>query len=97
MTMILVPLASYYLALWFLQENTARGWWAIPRDYIARTGDPYLYVKIGVTIVIAILLYVVVSFLGVLILRVFGKPRYSPLDEPEVDKRTVRRTTVRRR
>ncbi|HVN55911.1 MAG TPA: hypothetical protein VMT46_16375 [Anaerolineaceae bacterium] len=90
-TMVLVPFVSYFLMLWFLQENAVQHWWAIPNDYIARTGDPYLYVKIGVTVVISILLYAVVSFIGVIFLRVLGKPRYGPLDEPEVDRRSIRR------
>lgn len=90
-TICLIPFVSYFLMLWLLQENTVQHWWAIPSDYIASTGDPYLYVKIGVTVVISILLYLVFSFIGVIFLRILGKPRYGPMDEPEVDPRTIRR------
>lgn len=82
--MVLIPFLSYFASLLLLQENAVRGWIAIPADYIARTGDPLLYVKIGLTVVLSILVYVVVSFLGVIVLRMFGPSRYGPLDVPEI-------------
>ncbi len=82
--MVLIPFLSYFGALLLLQENAANGWFSIPVDYLAKTGDPLLYVKIGLTVLLAILVYIVVSFLGVLVLRAFGRSRYGPLDAEEI-------------
>jgi hypothetical protein len=84
--MVIMPVLSYFGSVKLLEENTARGWFAIPGEYLAHSGDPYLYVKIGLTLILLILLYGVISFVGVLIIRVFGPPRYGPLDVPPIKK-----------
>lgn len=87
--MIGVPFFAYVLGLWVLQQNQANNWFPIPAEYLARGADPLLYVKIGLTIVLSILLYVVVSFVGVFLTGLLGHRRYGPLDAPP--ERPVRR------
>jgi hypothetical protein len=90
--MVLVPAISYVAGLLLLEENAERSWFSIPPEYIARTfSDPLIYVKVGLTIVIAILIFILITLFAFLLNRLFGPSRYGPLDAPPVRRREVRR------
>ncbi len=81
---IITPILGYFGALVLLDENTKRNWFTIPADFIAPGQDPMLYMKIGLTILIAFLLYFVFQLISMILLRVFGQSRYGPYDIPAV-------------
>jgi hypothetical protein len=79
---ILIPILSYIGALFLLEENAKRGWFAIPRDLLVPIFDPLLGVKIGIAIVLMIILYSVYMLLSFIILSIAAPPRYGPFDVP---------------
>lgn len=79
---ILTPVIAYSAALILIDANAQNGWVAIPRDLIAQTGDPLLYVKIILTLVMVFLLYLIFSFITFILYGIFGPPRYGPKDVP---------------
>jgi len=90
--MVLVPIISYVAALLLLEENGEQNWFPIPPEFLARTmADPLIYVKVGLTIVIAILIFIVITFIGVLVNQWFGPSRYGPLDAPPITRSQLRR------
>ena len=81
---VLIPLLSYFGSLIFLQYGPnygLTGW--ITGDVLAKGADPLLYVKLGMTIVITLIMYVIFMVITFLINRMFGSPMYGPLDAPQ--------------
>jgi amino acid transporter len=86
--MIIIPFLSYVGALVLIQENQKQGWMRIPVDLIAKNvGDPMLYVKIIVTIIIMLVLFAIFTLISFLIFSAFMPPRYGPHDVPPVQYR----------
>jgi len=85
--MIGIPFLAYVLSLVLLEQNAQQGWISIPREYLARGVDSLLYIKIGLTLLLSLLLFAIFSFLGVLMFQVGGHQRYGPLDAPPEHRR----------
>jgi hypothetical protein len=85
--MVLIPIISYFLSVWLLTLNAANKWISVPPEFISSGADPLLYVKIGLTIVLCVVVYGILMMFGFAGIRVFGEPRYGVMDEPPV-KRT---------
>jgi len=90
--MIGAPIFSYFISLALIQENSRQGWIGIPAEYFAAGADPLLYVKIGLTVMITLLLYALFSFLGVIFFQVGGHERYGPLDVPPLRRKYRKRS-----
>jgi hypothetical protein len=86
--LVLIPLISYAAALVVLQEGPKRGWTSfITNEMMAPGADPFLYVKIGLTVVFMVILYMVFILFSFLIERMVGGSGYGPLDvKPEAYK-----------
>jgi hypothetical protein len=82
--MVIFPVISYFGAVAILQENAKRNWVQIQPEFLARGADPLLYVKIFLTVVLVLVLYILFMVVTFLADRLFGPPRYGPLDSPEI-------------
>jgi hypothetical protein len=81
--MFLIPALSYLATLSLLAQNKIEHWVAIPREFIlSGVADPQILIKIGMTILLSLVLYAVMTFIGLLIWRLIGPPRYGPMDAP---------------
>jgi len=81
--MILIPIFSYVSADLFLTENNRAKWVVFPANfYLVNQPDPELLIRILITIVFMLILYALLTFVSLLIFRLFAPPRYGPLDVP---------------
>ena len=88
---VLIPIVSYFASLLLIAQNEISKWVAIPPDLMAKTGDPYLYIKIGMTIVLSLIVYVVFMLITFIAQRLFGPSRYGPMDAPPIQRKVRRR------
>ncbi len=88
--LIVAPFLGYFTTILLLDENKKQGWFAIPRDLIARGADPYLYVKIIGTIIVVFLLYALFMLLTFVLYRLFVPKSLGPQDAPQVSYRGKR-------
>jgi hypothetical protein len=79
---ILIPILAYSATLVILQENSRKGWFPIPTDLIVNFSDPMILVKIFMTLIIALVLYVFMQLITNIINKMFGVGRYGPYDVP---------------
>jgi len=79
---VLIPIISYAGALVLLDLNGQRHWMMIPADLVASGADPLLYIKIGLTVFIAMVLYAIFLLINFMAYSVFGPSRYGPMDAP---------------
>ena len=83
--MVVVPFMAYAGAMLLLDANKQQKWFAIPQDLILKNySDPLLFVKIVTTLLLAFLGFMIIFFIGLLISRLFGPPRYGPMDAPPI-------------
>lgn len=85
--MVLLPVISYAASIIIVEENIKNHWVEIP--YFLRTpilGDPNALVKVMLTLVMTMLLFSLITFLTVIIFRMFGRPRRGPYDVMHVDR-----------
>lgn len=82
--MVVIPIAAYFLSIWLLNMNAEKDWIAVPGEFLSRGEDPLIYVKIGMTLVLSLVVYGVFMMFGFAGLSVFGPPRYGEMDEPPV-------------
>ncbi len=84
--MILIPFMSYITADWFLGENVRRHWVEFPTNLLINVkGLPEdLVIRIIVTVALMVVLYALLTFFSLIILRLFAPPRYGPLDVPPI-------------
>lgn len=82
--MILAPVMGYFGSLLLIEANNQNHWIVIPRDFLASGSDPLLYVKIGLTIILAFLIFFILEFIGILVFQIAGPERYGPLDVPPI-------------
>ncbi len=89
--MILVPVGSYLLMEKILVWNQAKNWFAIPPELISKWIDPLLFVKIIITLLVMLAVYIVLLVITFTMNSLFGPPRYGPTDAPPVDKNALSR------
>ncbi len=84
--MILIPFMSYITADWFLTENVRKHWVEFPANLLIKVqGLPEdLVIRIIVTVALMVILYALLTFFSLLVMSIFGPPRYGPLDVPPV-------------
>jgi hypothetical protein len=82
--MVLAPVMGYFGSLMLLDANKQQSWFPIPQSWLASGADPFLYVKIGLTIILAALIFFVLQLIGSIIIRIAGPERYGPLDVPPI-------------
>lgn len=82
--MVLAPVMGYFGALLLIDANKTKGWISIPNDFLASGSDPLLYVKIGLTILLASLIFFILQFIGIVIYQIVGPDRYGPMDVPPI-------------
>jgi len=82
--MILSPLLGYAAMVIFLEENSKQGWVVFPQEVIVTGADPYLLVKIILTVLFMLIFYGVLTFISFLLFRIFAPPIYGPYDVPPV-------------
>jgi hypothetical protein len=81
--MILIPIFSYVSADLFLVENARSHLVVFPNNlYLIGQPDPQLLIRILITIVFMLILYALLTFVSLLVIRMFAPPRYGPLDVP---------------
>jgi hypothetical protein len=82
---VLIPIIGFTGSLLLIQYNQQYRWVQIPSDFINQTagGDPYLYIKIGLTLIISFLLYIIFMLVTFVINSAFGPKHYSPVDAPQ--------------
>jgi hypothetical protein len=81
---VITPVLGYFSGLVLLAENAKQGWFMIPLEWLAPGADQLLFVKIGLTLVLGLLIFFIFQFLSMIIFRAFGPPRYGPFDVPPV-------------
>jgi hypothetical protein len=90
--MVLVPLLSYGIAVILLQEPLTRPYLLRATDLFAKPGqllyfgDPYIYIKLLITVSITLVLYALFAFITFAINSMVGVSRYGPYDVPPVTK-----------
>ena len=82
--LFIFPIMGYFGAVWLLDENTKQKWVSIPSNLLASGADRYLYLKIGLTLVIFFILYFLFQLISFIVLRGFGPEKYGPMDIPRV-------------
>lgn len=83
--MLLTPVIAFFGSIALVDANAKEGWVAIPRDLLAKgVGDPLLYVKIIVGLVIFMVVTVFFRLITFIFYGAFGPSRYGPLDVPPV-------------
>ena len=83
--MVLIPFMAYAGAMILLEENQKKHWFAIPKDLILpQFSDPMILIKVLTTVFLAFLGFMVIFFVGLVIVRLFGPSRYGPMDAPPV-------------
>lgn len=81
--MILIPLISFFLGELFLKENQKTNWVVFPANfYLQNVPDPTILIKVITTIVIALILYAIITLVSFIVFRFFAPSRYGPLDVP---------------
>ncbi len=89
---ILIPVISYFAGLLLIAANQLHPYVVIPPDLIAPRGDPYLYLKIILTVGLALIIYAVFMVVTYVIYGLFGPPRYGPTDVPPLRRKVHKRT-----
>ncbi len=89
--MILIPIVSYFTSLLLISANETNRWFVVPADLINKAGDPNLYVKIILTVLLALIIYVLFMVVTFLTHRMFGPARYGPTDAPPIQRKINKR------
>lgn len=83
--MLLTPVIAFFGSIALVDANTKAGWVAIPSDLLAKgVGDPLLYIKIVVGLVIFMVVTVFFRLITFILYGALGPSRYGPLDVPPV-------------
>ncbi len=88
----LTPIMGYFGAVVLIDKNQQENWISIPSDFLADGADSMLYIKIGLTLILAFLFYFILQFLTFIIIRAVGPSRYGPYDVPPVTYRGKHRS-----
>jgi hypothetical protein len=87
--MILIPVLAYLASPLILEENAKANWFPLPVDLIIKFQDPYILIKLLITLVICFLVYVLFLLVTFVLNSLFGPRRYIPPDVPPVHKHYV--------
>lgn len=82
--LIFAPIIGYFSSIILIDLNKENRWLPIPRDLLISGSDPFLLIKIILTIIIAFLIFLLFQLITFLIYRVAGPSRYGPTDVPRV-------------
>jgi hypothetical protein len=82
--MVIIPIVAYFLATWLLTLNAANNWIPIPHEFLSKSKDELVYVKVGLTLLASLIVYGLFMILGTFTLSIFGPPRYGEMDMPPV-------------
>jgi len=88
--MVLIPILSYAGTEVILQQNAKANWFPMPYDLVARpgnflfNGDPWLYLKIIITVTLMLVLYAIFTLFTFIINSAFAPSRYGPYDVPPI-------------
>jgi hypothetical protein len=84
--LILTPILGFASALVLIDANSSKGWVRITKDMLAPAslGDRLLYIKIGLTLLMMLIIYGILQLIVFVLYRFLGPPRYGPLDIPPV-------------
>jgi len=81
--MILTPILGYFGSDVIVNLNTNNNWVYIPRELLLRGDiDPYLILKIVITIFLMIIIYGIYMLVTFSIYSLFGPSRYGSYDVP---------------
>ncbi len=90
--MVIIPVISYFAGLLLIEANKIRHWVPVPPELVAKiTGDPDLYIKIILTIVISLLVYLLFMVVTFVTYRLFAPTRYGPTDAPPIQRKSRKR------
>lgn len=87
---ILIPLLSYAAADVLIQQNLKANWFPMPYDLVTQpgtllyNGDPWLYLKLVITVAIALILFALFTLFTFIMNSAFAPPRYGPFDAPPI-------------
>jgi len=88
---IIIPVISYFAGLLLIAANKLHNYVTIPADLIKPTGDPYLYLKIILTVVLSFVIYVVFMLITFIAHRLFAPSQYGPLDALPIRRKVHKR------
>ena len=80
---IVIPVIGFTGSLLLIDQNRQNHWMTVPQDFVAAGSDPYLYIKIGLTALISLVLYILFMLITFLINSAFGPRKYGPTDVPQ--------------
>lgn len=83
--MTLTPILAFYFTDLLLTLNAMENWFPIQKSLLANGSDPYLYLKIGGTILIVFFVYIIFMLITFLIYQFFGPSQLGPMDAPQTD------------
>jgi hypothetical protein len=90
--MILIPGMAYVGMLVLIQYNQDHNLFPIPMDVINKSGgDPLLYIKIGIVLVLILVLYAILMLITFVLNKIFTPSQLGPFDVPRVAYRRRRR------
>jgi hypothetical protein len=82
--LVFAPIMGYISSIILLDMNKEYKWMPIPKDLLISGSDPYILIKIIITIVIAFVIFLIFQLITFFLYRVAGPSRYSQLDVPRV-------------
>lgn len=82
--LIFAPIMGYASSILLVDLNKEYKWIPVPRDLLISGSDPYLLIKIIITIVVAFIIFLLFQLITFFLYRVAGPSRYGPLDVPRV-------------
>lgn len=95
--MIIIPIMAYATTILLITQNQAKGWFPMPVDLAAGpgdflyNGDPWLYLKIILTVSLALLFFAIFNLFTFVINSLFAPPRYGPYDVPPIKAKVRKR------
>lgn len=82
--LIFAPIFGYFSSILLIEINKEYRWFPVPRDLLISGNDPYLIIKIILTIIVAFLIFLLFQLITFLIYKVAGPSKYGPTDVPRV-------------
>lgn len=82
--MVLSPILGYASMVLLMEENAKQNWIQFPAELLIEGPDPYLLVKIILTVLFMLVFYGLLTFISFVLFRIFAPPQYGPYDVPPV-------------
>ena len=92
---VLIPIFSFLVADALVEANFVERWATVPYELTGPPAYPYLFAKLFLTVVVAVVIYAVYTLFYMIMYSVSGPSRYGPLDAPPM-KRKARPRRARR-